>query len=403
MNATLLQDKLTAIPLIKTADDPGLHEFEQMLLYSMLGKLALHTAISCKDLATREDHVSLDPYLSYEEGLATLREIAQAHQSRYVLTGSATASVDHENRVDSVRLTLRLFDAVENRYAVEETTHLTAFEPDYHVSDRVRPTMKAFTATVDWGVALIVHEILSPDEATEAVTRMSPHPFSRSWEALARLIAADRPGGSTLEKIKAYEDAVRLDPSLEIAYFNLGKLYKSVLNYRQSVLSYRKALEVSHSAGRVKALYATEAGIGCALVGEYEPAIQWWQRATEYEPGYINPYMNIAHHYEEQNSLPQAETYFLRAQQVAPEDARTYYSLARVYSKMGQWEKALSQYRHQLTSDAQDPWCHSNIATCYLQMGDASQALVYFKQTAALDPEGEAGQYARLVLNELSV
>jgi hypothetical protein len=48
-----------------------------------------------------------------------------------------------------------------------------------------------------------------------------------------------------------------------------------------------------------------------------------------------------------------------------------------------------------------DPWCHNNIATCALQLNKPEMAKRHFKHAQVLDADGEAGQYATLVLTGL--
>ncbi len=204
------------------------------------------------------------------------------------------------------------------------------------------------------------------------------------------------------EKITLLENALQLDPGLEGASIQLARLHKNSHQYEQSVRAYRQALEHSSASPRNKAIYATESGIACALLGRHDLAMQWWFRAIEMDAEYINPYFNIANVYEDQDDYTHAEQYFKQAQTLSPNDFRTFFNLARVYSKLGQWEFALQQYQYQLQGgDDKDPWCHSDVANCYLNLGDPEQAKKHFRHTFELDPSGEAGEYAQMILSIL--
>lgn len=278
-------------------------------------------------------------------------------------------------------------------------TFETTADPLQEAGPWLRPQFEEFCELVNAGFSLAYEALFA--QSAQAASFCEP-PVAASYEALRLLITADRLKGAPQEKIDAYQKAVQADPSLEAAYFNLGALYKAKGDYRQSVAHYRKALELSHGRPRLRAMYATEAGVCCALLGEYDPALQWWRRAIEIEPEYLAPYLNIAHHHEERDDLEQAEAYCLQAQAIRADDARPCYSLARVYCKRAQWAQAIDQYERQLRCDGEEGWPHNDIATCYLQLGDRAKARAHFERAAAIDPHGEPGLYAALLLSELT-
>jgi tetratricopeptide (TPR) repeat protein len=205
----------------------------------------------------------------------------------------------------------------------------------------------------------------------------------------------------TSDKILYYQQAIQVDNTVESAYAHLGRIYRSNGDYAKSILCFRNALQVACGALRNRAVYATEGGISCALLGKNDVTLQWWNQAISYDPHYLNPYLNLGNLHEDLNQLDKAVEYFAQAAKLAPDDSRTFSSLARLYSKQGKWEKALGQYTHQLDVDGEDAWCHSDIATCHLNLGNPVAAIEHLKRTAALDPGGEAGQYAELILEGL--
>lgn len=393
--------KIVLLSFNKIVEEPGIVNFEQVFHYSVLGKLALFTNLVFKDLANTTEPRIIPAHLPYDEQRAILANIAQEYRTRFVLTGSITPDQYDNGELSEIRLALRLYDAMEERVVADSVMATTKFAPGKNRPDNVRIQMDAFNNLVDWAVFELIDGIL-PHTAADHREAIRNYQISTSYEALQLIVAADQLENVN-EEIRKYEEAVALDPDLEIAYYHLGKLYKVVQNYRQSVHYFRKALEISRSPQNLKALYATEAGVCCALLGHQEPAIQWWETAIKLAPKYLNAHINIAMSYEELQDFGKAEAYFLSAQKLAPRDSRICYSLARIYSKMGEWDKAIQQYQTNLTVDENDPWCHSDLATCYLQKGDDRNAKVHLEKSAQLDPEGEAGQYAQLVLMQLEI
>jgi tetratricopeptide (TPR) repeat protein len=283
-----------------------------------------------------------------------------------------------------VKVGFRLYEAKGNRFIVDEVSSIQFAGPE-------GPTAEALNSLINAACTLFLRAMLGEQAETPSAS------FSNSLTAMKQVLKAHQTT-ATADKIALYEAALDADPQLETAYHHLARLYKTEGDYEKSVMYYRKSLEVSNGSQRNRAIQATDAGILCALLGKTDFALQWWLRAIDYDPGYINPHFNIANTYEDQDRFAEAEQYFLKAQQLAPDDFRTFFNLARIYSKMGAWDKALSQYRHQLHTEDGDPWCHSDVATCYLNLGDMGNARIHLEKTLALDPDGEAGQYAQLIL-----
>jgi tetratricopeptide (TPR) repeat protein len=274
------------------------------------------------------------------------------------------------------------------------------FDPKLNRLSSLALPINELNQVLNWLCFYVVLAVY-PKTASAILGELASHQVASSYQALHQLVKAEK-AKTSAEKILGFEMATQLDPNLEVAYIKLGKIFKNKRQYQKAISAYENALGVSTAADRVKATYAIEMGICFALLGEPRQAIQSWQNAIAFNPTSLNPYMNIAHTYEELDDLEQAEVFFRKAQLLSPGDSRLYYNLARIFSKKNEWTKALAQYQLQLVIDRQDPWCHSNIATCYLQLGDEANARKHLEKTAILDASGEAGQYANLILTGLS-
>lgn len=393
MSATPL--KLVAISFIKRPlHSEFLQHFQELYIYGVLSQLARFTELHYKDLATLADKIQIAQELSDTEILQKLHQICQSTRTQHLFTGAVMLSGDGQ---EEVYVNFQLYDSRQNQYIVNETETLRLIGSQ--VSDATMPNIAPddLNRLINRTVARFLQAL--PGKG-QHITPESLAPLSPSLKAMQLILRAHQIT-SVLEKIKLYETAIREDAHLETAYYHLARIFKGEAQYEKSVLYYRETLKVSHADDRNKAIYATEAGICCALLGRQDLALQWWLRGVEYDSTYINPYFNIANTYEDQENYAQAEEFFVKAQVLAPDDFRTFFNLARIYSKMGIWEKALNQYQYQLKTEDQDPWCHSDVATCYLNLGDLQNAKRHLEKTVALDPEGEAGQYAQLILGGL--
>jgi Tfp pilus assembly protein PilF len=372
-------------------------EMEAMYLYGVLEQLARLGNIETKDLASGSEVSLVYPDDNADGLIAQYRKICQTSRAQFLFTATLTVSGN------AALIHYWLFEADSSLYALDRTLKqplvFNSDFADFGESGDALLTIDAMNTVI----AATVNQIFQALQGQEPPIDIDSIPVSQSFTTMQLLLTAHQTANNVAEKIRLYEAALQEDPESEAAYIHLARLYKTAQDYPKSVIYYHNALKVAKSPVRNKSVYATEGGVVCALLGKTEAAIQWWTHAINYDASYINPYFNLGNTYEDQNSFPLAERYFLEAQRLAPEDFRSVISLARVYSKMGQWEKALVQYQQQLQLEADDPWCHSDMATCYLNLGDSQQAMNHLQQTATLDPDGEAGQYAQLILTSLSL
>lgn len=380
--------KLVAIAFKQPAPTTATSHCEELFVYGVLSQLARFTDIQYKNL---QDSVDLGQGNILDDLRPRLKQICQSSRSQFLFTGEITQS---ETVKSELNINYRLYDALQNYFSIDETSKLALDVENPGDGDAPQIPVDELNRLINETVSQLIKTIYPGPPHPEA-SQLAP--MSTSLPAMKLVLKAHRTNNPA-EKIALYEASIREDSQLETSYYHLARIYRNEYELEKSVLFYREALKISQACPRNKAIYATEAGICCALLGRNELAQQWWERAIQYDASYINPYFNIANTYEDQDNYPAAEQYFLKAQELAPDDFRTFLNLARIYSKMGIWDKALDQYQHQLTTDAQDPWCHSDMATCYLNLGDLPKARHHLEKTLALDPEGEAGQYAQLIL-----
>lgn len=384
--------KLVAIEFQKVNPSAVVLQFEELYIYGVLSQLARFTGIQYKNLQERHD---LGCLADNQDPRPRFRQICQSQRANYLLFGTLIQSPAIQSEL-SVQFSL--YDATQHEFSVQAGNALSLDIENMGDGDAPQIPVDALNQVINETVGTLI-QTLFPGTPPIHASKLAP--MSSSLPAMKLVLKAHHTQ-NTAEKIALYEAAIREDLRMETSYYHLARIYRNEYELEKSILFYREALKISQACPRNKALYATEAGIACALLNRNDLALQWWERAIQCDASYINPYFNIANTHEDQDNYPAAEQYFLKAQALAPDDFRTFLNLARIYSKMGIWDKALYQYQRQLSTEEQDPWCHSDLATCYLHLGDLPNARHHLQKTVQLDPEGEAGQYAQLILAGLT-
>lgn len=373
-------------------------ELPQRDLRSQRKPLGLADALTHEAKPTIKTRI---PSFSPAEYLPHLEQAAQGQRSRYVLWGvlQPARQLSDEETYQAFYLNVVLYDATHQNLAVHTTHFIELPGLLSNQAPGAEVLLEALDKTLNQALLLCLLYIQSPD-TLESLWGLPEHRLVYSFEALLQLADAETQA-EPAQKVDSYLQLLSYDPRMEVAYAQLGKLAKQQRQYEVAASYYQNAVTVSQAPVWVQAQYATEQGVCLALQGQTAAAIEAWEHALALNPNFLSPYLNMAHTYESQGDLELAERLFLQAQAINPADSRLYYNLARIYSRTNQWAKALAQYQGQLMLDADDPWCHSNIATCFLQLDNEIEASYHLNKAVELDANGEAGQYAQLILTGL--
>ena len=345
-----------------------------------------------------------DPEVPVKElgdiGREMLDDLARMHKARYLLTGHIrplSEGVTLEDRAISVQVTLQLYDANTEQWALNHTLNLSYFEPNCNTLDTLHPVTWHLEDCLKQISVHLLSFIATPTEAIASLQEIGQFRLTGNYPLLVQLMEADAQPTAKL-KLEALNALNTTYPEDLLVRYFLAKQYKQGRQYQAAIDIFKTVLESTSFPPKLKAQILNEMGSCAALLGEKDDALKFWLQAIKQDPSLVLAYMNIAHAYEEMGQELQSEVYLNKVLKLAPADARVYYSLARIYLCQEKWDEALAQYQLQLLLEPHDPWCHNNIATSYLQQSKPKSAIQHLERAKALDPPGEAGQYAELVL-----
>jgi tetratricopeptide (TPR) repeat protein len=339
-----------------------------------------------------------------ELGKEMLDDLARMHKARYLLTGHVrplTEGATPEDRAISVQVTLLLYDAQTENWVLNHTLNLSYFEPNCNTLETLHPVVWHLEDCMKHISAYLLSFIVAPNESVGCLQEVTGFRLTGDYLQLAQLMEADAQPTAKL-KLDALEVLNKNYPTDFLTRYFLAKQYKQGRQYQAAIDTFKTVLDNPYFPPKLKAQILNEMGSCAALLGEKDDALKFWLQAIKQDPSLVLAYMNIAHAYEEMGQELQSEVYLNKVLKLAPADARVYYSLARIYLCQEKWDEALAQYQLQLLLEPHDPWCHNNIATSYLQQSKPKSAIQHLERAKALDPQGEAGQYAELVLMGLT-
>ncbi|HDP94211.1 MAG TPA: tetratricopeptide repeat protein [Candidatus Aminicenantes bacterium] len=128
--------------------------------------------------------------------------------------------------------------------------------------------------------------------------------------------------------VKEYEQALELNPKLELIYFHVGTAYASL--YRP--------------------------GRGTDRNEEYaQEAVEYLQKALENDPENEQIYLALGDIFDKMENAEEAEKYYLRILENEPDNPKSYYILADFYSKYDQEDKSGEMFKKRIALDPKDP------------------------------------------------
>ncbi len=388
---TQTNKRLLILPFITGRNGNAALDIEHLIIQGIEYKLFPVNNIKIIDVKQKQIDTPIKP-IDNTYSLSAIRLLADRYSAHYAIVGRFdTDESGFASKVFIDLYNIINFEVIANwESAADCFTYMT--EVDYTIN------VTLFNQFLSLNANNIIENINI--EIDYVIKQYLDEPLFKDIEAYKALVHFKKQASTHSEKLGYLNSASKLEPELEFPYMEMGKIMKNKRNYEEATKYYQLAIENSSSDALIS-YYLSEIGSCCALKENYSEAITYWEKAINHYPSYINPYMNIALAYEEQDNLEKAEECFLEIQQLSPSDPRTYFSLARIYSKKDNWMGAIEQYNTMIKFQPNDAWSHSNIANCYLQLGKNKDAKGFFYKAMELDPDGEAGNYASQVVKAL--
>ncbi|MBI5705474.1 MAG: tetratricopeptide repeat protein [Armatimonadetes bacterium] len=255
----------------------------------------------------------------------------------------------------------------------------------------------------------------SREEGIEGLQReLRENPTCAGWINLGILHEI---GDDMGEAIRAFQQAVRLEPQSALAHQNLAIALKKIGNLPRAAEEARIAvrfaphwpwahMELSDillaSGDLAGALVATRngkrllPGAGLVLHGEAKilqrmgripEALQVVHLATEIDPYHVNPWQFLTqYYYQARDGLKDAEIYGRRAIEVNPNDGNSRQVLAGALHRTGRTNEALEQVEEGLRREPQQPYLWQRKGLILSDLGKLEEALVAHEYAVKYDP-----------------
>lgn len=135
--------------------------------------------------------------------------------------------------------------------------------------------------------------------------------------------------------------------------------------------------------------------------GQYDEAIQYFQKILDERPQFYQININIGNAYMKKEDYETALTYFQKVLDKDPENAEALISSGNCYVELKDFEKAIEVFKRIDKQDITDPVTLYNIGTIFYNNREAESAIAYYEQSVVVQKDF-AESYYQLGLAYLS-
>jgi tetratricopeptide (TPR) repeat protein len=199
--------------------------------------------------------------------------------------------------------------------------------------------------------------------------------------------------GKLKDGVKELIEAEKIDPENADIQHELAQAYKDLGVYREALVHFKKALmlrqEFPDAQNNMGTLYL--------LTEQWDLAIGCFNKVIS-NITYSTPhfaYNNLGLAYYNKGEYQKAIDSYQKALKISPSYSICYCNLGLVYEIIGRWEKAIDAYKKALSYFPRYAAAHLSLGKCFLRLGQNSEAAKELKRTIEIDPEGPFGNEAK--------
>jgi len=140
--------------------------------------------------------------------------------------------------------------------------------------------------------------------------------------------------------ISKYNEAIKLNPNLDLAYYNRGLAYTNLKNYSQAISDYTQAIKLNPN---YNATYNNR-GVAYYDLQNYSQAILDYNKTIKINPNYTDAYNDRGTAYANLQNYDQAIDDYTQAINLNPNYALAYYNRGICYKALGENSKAEADF-----------------------------------------------------------
>jgi tetratricopeptide (TPR) repeat protein len=187
--------------------------------------------------------------------------------------------------------------------------------------------------------------------------------------------------GQKEEAVKAFTEAIRLDPNMDSAYFNRGLTYAELDRHAEAVAD--RDLLIQHKSPLGKKLQGLFAGVALANVsmgshaadsGDLEGALKKYEAALIYNPTMADAHVGRGAVYLGQKKVHDAVREFDQALELDPKSSKAYHNRGQANLVRLDFKSALADFTKAIELRPDEASSFHERAKAYDGLGDKAKA-----------------------------
>ena len=182
--------------------------------------------------------------------------------------------------------------------------------------------------------------------------------------------------------LKAYQQALAVNPYSSKMYFMIGNVYLDKNDPENAAKNYELGLKLEPGSAEM----LTNLGVAYAQLKKNAEALNAFNRSLAINPRIAESYYSMGFVYHAQKDYPNAINAYIKALNINPSMIQAWTSLALTYTESGRADKAPECYQNitKLRPNNPDDW--NNLGISYGILGDNAKAIAAWQQALKLSP-----------------
>src|SRR6185369_14634696 len=182
---------------------------------------------------------------------------------------------------------------------------------------------------------------------------------------------------------KDFKQSIQVDPTFELAHYNLGKLYEKQRKWDKAA----EALENAVQRAPKNANYQYDLGEVYLEAKKIDQAEKALRAATEADPKLFKAHWHLGQVYKQLDQPKQADEELRKAIEANPRFSKSYVALGFLYLDYDFNKEAAQVFQGCVTAKEDDGECHNGYGLALKNLKQYEQATSEFKKAIDLDLE----------------
>ncbi|MEE8168474.1 MAG: tetratricopeptide repeat protein [Candidatus Hydrothermarchaeales archaeon] len=281
---------------------------------------------------------------------------------------------------------VELSDLAKTKTVVVEQYQTSVVEPGGVPSDPV--SIDSNQSDRWWDDTDLANAIKAYDEAIEINPNDTKALYNKGI-VLASL-------GRYAEAIEAYDKALEIDSTLKEAWYGKGVTLLHLDRYEEAIEAYDKALEIDST---LKEAWSNKGRI-LGELGRYDEAINALDKALEIDPRDVDAWHNKGAALLDLGRYEEAITACNKAIELDPQNEGTWFNKGLALDELGRYEEAIDAYDKALEIDPRDVDAWHNKGLLLARLGRYAEAIDAYDKALEIDPTHEIALQNRELARE---